>query len=224
MGRYAGFRIPCECPVLRWADIDWDSNRLVIDSPKTGLRSTPLFPRVKAALESMLELTGETEYVFSEVVRDHTNLSTAVTKRATRIGLVWPKLCNSLRASAETDIAREFGVHLASQWVGNSVKVALKYYIRATDDDFNRAAGSNSGPHSGLQMQAEGEIAMHRAVVAKFPERRLSSKNTSRKVKKKGSDRDDQNPTFGPNRTRTCDLLDVKESPNALEFTEPLGL
>ncbi len=53
----------------------------------------------------------------------------------------WAPLFNCLRSSAEIDIAREHGVVAATEWVGNSVQVAMKHYLKATPDDFKRASG-----------------------------------------------------------------------------------
>ena len=49
-----------------------------------------------------------------------------------------------MRASGETDIARTHGLQCAVQWVGNSVQIAMKHYVRATAEDFKKAANQDT--------------------------------------------------------------------------------
>jgi integrase len=35
LARYAGLRVPAEALALKWSDVDWERNRLVVTSPKT---------------------------------------------------------------------------------------------------------------------------------------------------------------------------------------------
>src|SRR5262249_45295413 len=44
LSRYAALRIPSESTALKWADVDWDQRRFVVDSPKTGVRVVPIDP------------------------------------------------------------------------------------------------------------------------------------------------------------------------------------
>ena len=54
---------------------------------------------------------------------------------------MWVKPFQNLRSSAEIDLNREFPQHVMARWLGHSENVALKHYLRTTDDDFLRAAG-----------------------------------------------------------------------------------
>ncbi len=58
----------------------------------------------------------------------------------------WPKLWHALRASAETDLAARFPIHVVAGWLGNTPKIAAKHYLMTTDDDFDRAATETALP------------------------------------------------------------------------------
>ncbi|MBM3967120.1 MAG: hypothetical protein FJ308_18965 [Planctomycetes bacterium] len=47
----------------------------------------------------------------------------------------------ALRASRQTELQREFPLHLVCSWLGNSPRIAQLGYLLVTDDDFAKAAG-----------------------------------------------------------------------------------
>ena len=59
-------------------------------------------------------------------------------------GLVsgWPRLFHSMRASRQTQLQREFPLHVVCLWLGNSPRIAQQSYLLVTEDDFARAAGA----------------------------------------------------------------------------------
>ena len=56
LSRYGGLRTPSEAQHLKWADINWEKNRIVVTSPKTehhegkGTRVVPLFSELRKPL------------------------------------------------------------------------------------------------------------------------------------------------------------------------------
>jgi len=46
-----------------------------------------------------------------------------------------------LRASCESDLAREYPITTVCKWIGNTVAIAARHYVQVTDDDFRRASG-----------------------------------------------------------------------------------
>jgi hypothetical protein len=58
-------------------------------------------------------------------------------------GLVsgWPRLFHSMRASRQTELQREFPLHVVCSWLGNSPRIAQQSYLLVTEDDFAKAAG-----------------------------------------------------------------------------------
>ena len=58
----------------------------------------------------------------------------------------WPRLLQTVklkggRASRQTELQREFPLHVVCSWLGNSPRIAQQSYLLVTEDDFARAAG-----------------------------------------------------------------------------------
>ena len=142
LARIGGLRVQSEAPLLKWSDVDWSANRIAVFSPKTKkARQVPLFPDVRQALEDLLPITGDGEYVLRVLREKSTNWRTPLEKMLTRAGIdPWPSLFNALRSSAAIDIRREYGMAEVVEWVGHSEAVALKHYQRSIDADFTPAA------------------------------------------------------------------------------------
>jgi hypothetical protein len=49
-----------------------------------------------------------------------------------------------MRASRQTELQREFPLHVVCSWLGNSPRIAQQSYLLVTEDDFARAAGVDS--------------------------------------------------------------------------------
>jgi hypothetical protein len=47
-----------------------------------------------------------------------------------------------MRASRQTELQREFPLHVVCSWLGNSPRIAQQSYLLVTEDDFARAAGA----------------------------------------------------------------------------------
>ena len=52
----------------------------------------------------------------------------------------WPRLFHAMRASRETELAKDDPIHVVTAWLGNTPRIAMKHYLQVTDDDFERAA------------------------------------------------------------------------------------
>ena len=62
----------------------------------------------------------------------------------------WPRLFHSVelqegRASRQTELQREFPLHVVCSWLGNSPRIAQQSYLLVTEDDFAKAAGVAKG-------------------------------------------------------------------------------
>ena len=71
----------------------------------------------------------------------------------------WPRLFQNLRASCESDLAREYGAVAACEWIGNSLTVANQHYLHLTDLDFDRAAGIDEPLPRGQMRATSGQKA-----------------------------------------------------------------
>lgn len=176
LSRFAGLRVPSEALSLRWQDIDWERGRLTVPSPKTqhlagrGYRVIPLFPAVRPYLEAAWDDAPEgAEYVFSQEYRRraqgpagwvNTNLRTTLAKILRRAGIEpWPRLWHSMRASCESDLARQFPLAVVAKWLGNTQAVAMRHYVDVTDADFERAIVPEPSQDKAAQKAAQLDTA-----------------------------------------------------------------
>jgi integrase len=156
LARYGGLRCPSEVLSLKWADVDWEKERLQVTSPKTehhrgkGARLVPMFPELRPYLEEAWEAAEEgQEYVVPTRYRQaapgpegwrNQNLRTRFERIVKRAGLEpWPRLFHNLRASRETELAQSFPVHVVAAWLGNTPRIAMKHYLQVTESDFRKA-------------------------------------------------------------------------------------
>ena len=72
----------------------------------------------------------------------NSNLRTEMTRLLRRAGVSgWPRLFHSMCASRQTDLQREFSLHVVCSWLGNSPRIAQQSYLLVAEDDFAKAAG-----------------------------------------------------------------------------------
>ena len=48
-----------------------------------------------------------------------------------------------MRASCETDLARQFPLAVVAKWLGNTQAIAMRHYVDVTDADFKRAVSGD---------------------------------------------------------------------------------
>ncbi len=158
-------------------------------------RTIPLFAELRRYLEEALDLAPELQtdangellpeaqqpagaiYVVGGNHREaantasgwrNCNLRTQFERIVKRAGLQpWPRLFHAMRASRETELAKEYPIHVVTAWLGNTPRIALKHYLQVTDADFQRAAEATE--KDGAKCGAQG------AQNAAQPGRALSS-------------------------------------------------
>jgi integrase len=170
LARYGGLRTPSETLSVRWADIDWKAGRVLISSPKTehhaggASRTIPLFPELRAILaEARKHAPSDAVYVVDGKYRQaamsprgwaNANLRTTFEKIVKRAGLKpWPRLFHNLRASRETELAKEFPMHVVIAWFGHTQTIALKHYTRVTEADYEAAIVKRDSQRDSLTTQ-----------------------------------------------------------------------
>lgn len=157
LARYGGLRTPAETIGLRWSDIDWEYERMIVKSPKTehiegkGSRLVPIFPELRPHLADAFDQAEEgTEFVITRYRDSGVNLRTQMLKIIETAGLQpWKKLFQNLRATRETELAESFPMHVVCSWIGNSQSVAAKHYLQVTDDHFKQAVSPESAGAKG---------------------------------------------------------------------------
>lgn len=165
LSRFGGLRCPSEHLLLRWGDVDWQRNRILVHSPKTEhhpggeSRMIPIFPELREYLEQAFEdAEPGSEFVITRYRSQNSNLRTQLERIIKRAGLKpWPKLFQNLRSTRETELAETYPLHVVCGWIGNTAAVATKHYLQVTDEHFAQAAG---GAESGaLKSQLGAEAA-----------------------------------------------------------------
>ena len=157
LSRFGGLRCPTEVLSLKWENIHWANNRIIVPSPKTehhpngAQRIIPLFPELIEPLRDVERTKpAEAVYVISEH-RSRADVSKSWANSNLREPMLdilkrakikpWAKLFHSMRGSCETDLARDnnYPLKAITSWFGHSYNVAEKHYLRVTDEEFDRA-------------------------------------------------------------------------------------
>lgn len=147
LARYGGLRSPSETLTLQWCDVDWDNERILVRSPKTEhhegkeSRLIPMFPELKPHLEAAFDdAPVGAKFVVQRYRDQDANLRTHLQRIIQKAGVKpWPKLWQNLRATRETELVKDFPIHVACEWIGNSVAVASKHYLQVTEDHYEQA-------------------------------------------------------------------------------------
>ena len=148
LARWGGLRIPSEVEGMLWADVRWDTGRLLVRSPKTAAhpgrdsRELPLFPELLVALREAFEAApaGAEHVVPFAAAHSGQAFRVPVLEAIGRAGLKpWPRLFHALRASRQTDLNDRYAGHVVAAWLGNSEKVADAHYNRITPEHWARA-------------------------------------------------------------------------------------
>lgn len=146
LARFGGLRVPSEPLSLTWSDIDWDRQRLRIQSPKTErqgkpFRTIPIFPELLPHLQEVFEQAEEgSTFVINRYRSNEQNLRTQLQRIVIAAGLTpWPKIWQNLRSTRETELVEVFPVHVVCDWLGNSKAVAMKHYLQTTNEHFEKA-------------------------------------------------------------------------------------
>ncbi len=148
LARFGGLRTPSETLLLRWEDINWSENRMLVRSPKTEhhpggeSRLVPIFPELAPLLTlALAEAEPGPGFVIAKHRDTGANLRTYMLRILAKAGVKpWPKLFQNLRASRETELCETFPLHVVVGWLGNTARIAAKHYLQTTDEHFERAA------------------------------------------------------------------------------------
>jgi integrase len=155
LARYGGVRVPSEALALRWQDVNWAENRILIHARKTerhegkGERWIPMFPELLAPLRECFEQAEPgSEFVITRYRRSSVNLRTQLGRIVRRAGVsLWPKPWQNCRATRATELCEEYPAHVVAAWLGHSERIAERHYLQTTEEHFRRAA-QNPAQHA----------------------------------------------------------------------------
>ena len=162
LARWGGLRCPSEVLALKWGDVLWGENRMVVTAPKTehlvgkGTRIVPLFPELKSVLERAFDAAPDgAEFVVGKTRDTETNLRSQMLKIIKRAGVKpWPKTFQNLRSTRATELADRYPEHVATAWLGHCAKVAKVHYWQVTEDHFATASSADENPQHNPQQKA----------------------------------------------------------------------
>jgi len=151
--RYMGVRVPSEIVPLKWSDVDWEGQRIIITSPKTkrhrghDRRVCPIFPEVLPFLQEAWDAAPEgATWIFPSIRSREKNLRTWLQKAILKTGRTpWPRLWVNLRASRATELADKYPSHVGAAWLGHTETIADAHYRQVTAEHYDRAAQEATG-------------------------------------------------------------------------------
>lgn len=137
----------------------------------------PIFPELRPYLEEARELGDPgAVYVIARYRDSNKNLRMRMMRIIRRAGLQpWPKLFQNLRATRETELTKEFPIHVVCAWIGNTEMIAAKHYLQVPDHYFESAAkgGAESGARA-VQSPEQQAAAPNRTKSPETTEAQLS--------------------------------------------------
>ncbi len=183
--RYMGVRIPSEIVPLKWTDIDWANQRIVITSPKTERhpggekRLCPIFPEVfSALLEASENAPDGAVYIFPSIRSNEKNLRTWLERAIIAAGFTpWPRLWQNFRATRATELADKFPSRVAASWLGHSEQIADRNYRQVTAEHFRKAIEQPTGAMPTKERKPQGNLTQKPAHSTSIPANLGTSRN-----------------------------------------------
>jgi len=139
--RLAGLR-QGEALSLRWRDVDWQKNRLIVWAQKTKRRRVvPIAPELLPILRDAFADAPESgESVVTGVTTPNVWRDFGVIRKKAGTPK-YAKWCHTLRKNRESDwINAGFPFHVVVEWMGHSDEVARQHYLRVNEADIDAAS------------------------------------------------------------------------------------
>ena len=221
LARWGGLRVPSELAGLRWSEVHWEARRFLVHSPKTehhdghDARWVPIFPELLPHFLAAFDVAepGE-DRVIPRAAALGVNVGTQMKRIIVRAGLTpWAKLFVNLRSTRETELLDMFPVQAVCAWIGNSRAVAMEHYAQVTDEHWARATEAVQKAVQNPVQHVQEQGGTLRQGSEASPAQVLVSERVSRSVANGAVPLlMVQDPPNGPYRTRTCDLIHVKDA------------
>ena len=145
LARWCMCRVPSEIMALTWEGVDWDTERLLIRSPKQARHETkaerwvPIFPEVMPYLQQQWDDAKDGD---QHVIRryrykegDSSSYAAHLKRAAFHAGLTtgvrespWPKVWINCRSTRVTELRHQYPEHIVNYWGNHSEEVSRKHY------------------------------------------------------------------------------------------------
>jgi integrase len=149
LARVGGFRCPSEAMTLRWSNVQFDRNVILIQSPKTKrhkggeARIIPMFAELREELERLYfdPNYGSRDYVITLFSRKkEVYLGSRFNSISRRAGLgIIRNPFDNMRTTRSNEINQLFGSDLENAWIGHSDPTRKKYYYMQAENDIEKA-------------------------------------------------------------------------------------
>ncbi len=177
LGRYGGLRIPSEVVGLKISDIDLERSRITIASPKTekqgkAKRVIPLWPELRPLMETVVKKAATDQVRLLPFILPGYNPHTQFVRLIERAGLnPWPKVWQNLRSTRETELLKDFPIHVVCGWIGNTERIARRHYLQTTDADFDKAVGGlqRAAKSAAISSGEYAQLAQEQSKEPRFP-------------------------------------------------------
>lgn len=167
---------------MKWSDIDWETGRITIHSPKTEhlvggeSRTIPLWPELRSLLAEALNVAPDYDpQKARDRIRDPADPgcekeSSDAFRTHYQEGRLrsMAKTVPNLRSYRQTELANTFPLHVVCAWIGNSEAVARDHYLQVTDAHFKKAL--ESALQNPVQNVAESQRHLAESVALKTEE------------------------------------------------------
>jgi len=174
LARWAGLRCPSETHSLTWRDVDWERGRLTVYAPKTDqTRLVPIEPRLLVLLQDAFDAAQEGEArIVVTLPRNNRHRTFARIRHAAGVPS-WRDLFQTLRRSCEMEWSAKYPQHAVSAWIGHSLEVSGRHYLRTTDHLLDLAAEKSAAesaaanPGNGHAKPRNSDAAKKRSTTAR---------------------------------------------------------
>ena len=82
----------------------------------------------------------------------------------------WPKVWQNLRSTRETELLKDFPIHVVCGWIGNTERIGRRHYFQTTEADFDKAVGVQRAAKSAAISSSEyAQLAQVKTKEPRFP-------------------------------------------------------
>jgi hypothetical protein len=172
LGRYGGLRVPSEVVGLKIGDVDVKRGRITITSPKTekqgkAKRVIPLWPELHPLIEKVIQSAAPDQVRLLPSILPGYNPHTQFVRL---IDKAWPKVWQNLRSTRETELLKDFPIHVVCGWIGNTERIARRHYLQITDADFDQATGvQRAAKSAAIRSSEHAQLAQVEATEPRVP-------------------------------------------------------